>query len=171
MDDKNKQYRRELMTAAIACGDLHTAIREGLDTYGRECVLVVACAKTEPGRSFFRRLSLCRPASADLQRQVREAMTAQRAIITAMPVGPFLAVMDRRFPTLRAAVTDVMSKGGALAAVVMGADGVMTAGVGAFLDALDGLGGSCWAVQCGGQSAGTAERDRRSRRRQKHGMN
>lgn len=177
MDEANKQYRRDLLTAAIRDGDLRGLITEGLKHYGCSVVAVVACTCTDPGRTFLREIGKCPGAAARWQRDVREALAVHRAASIVVRADSFMPIADRCARGLAAAIHDLLSRSGVVPVVVMGGNATMTAGMaavepdGTLPPALAKCGGQVWAVAASSDSPASRERHRRAERARRYGMN
>lgn len=177
MDETNKQYRRDLLTAAICDGDLRGLITTAQEHYGPSFVVVVACTQTDPGRTFLRSIGKCARDNVALQRNVRETLAVHRAASVAMPIDSFLPVANQCAPTLEASIRDLSSRPGVVPIVVLGGNAAMTAGAaaaapdGTLPQALAECNGCVWAVARPSESPASRERRRRAERVRRHGMN
>ena len=168
VSEDSKQFRRELLAAAIRDGDLRDLMTQALEQIGPRMIAVVACSNTEPGRKFLRTMSKVPGASVRLQRNVREALAVHRAASIAVPVDAFLVIADSLAPGLVAELQRLPVAPGIVPVVVLGADGAMTAFAG--LPSGDGVRPFEQATQSRADRAATA-RQRRAERRRRYGTN
>lgn len=168
VSDDSKQFRRELLAAAIRDGDLRDLISQGLKQIGPDMIAIVACSNTDPGRTFLRTMSKMPGASVRLQRSVREALAVHRAASIAVPGDAFLVIADSLAPGLAAELRRMPVAPGIVSVVVLGANGAMTA----FAGLPSGDGGRPFeqAAQPRADSAAAA-RQRRAERRRRYGTN
>lgn len=177
MDDKSKQYRRDLLTAAICDGDLRGLITEGVEQHGPSVVAIVACTRTDPGRTFLLSIAKCAGNSVRWQRGVREALAVHRAVNVVVSSDTFLPLADHLADTLAASIRDLLSRPGVVPVAVLGGGATMTAGVaavapdGTLPQALADCKGRVWAVASPSESPASRERQRRAERDRRHGRN
>jgi hypothetical protein len=176
MDEKSKQYRRDLLAAAICDGDLRDLIAHGMKHHGPAVVAIVACSHTDPGRTFLRSLGGCPNAPVRWQRDVREVLAVHRAASLVVPASTFLPIADKIAQSLKTALQDLLSRPGIVPTVVMGDGATMTAAIAAvapdgklpqaFFDCAN-----VWAVASTNESPADRERQRRTARARRNGMN
>ena len=118
MDETSKQYRRDLLAAAICDGDLHQLITEGLEHYGASLVAIVACTRTDPGRTFLRSMAKCAGDNVRFQRGVRESLAVHRAVNLVVPSDNFLPLADHVADTLGQSIRDLLSRPGVVPVVI-----------------------------------------------------
>lgn len=167
VSEESKQFRGELLAAAIRDGDLRDLIVEGLEQIGPDIIAVVACSNTEPGRKFLRTMSKVPGASVRLQRNVREALAVHRAASIAVPVDAFLVIADSLVPGLVAELHRLPVAPGIVPVVVLGANGAMTAF--ASVPSSDGVHAFPHAQSRANRAA--AARQHRAERRRRYGTN
>jgi hypothetical protein len=177
MDEKSKQYRRDLLTAAICDGGLRDLIAEGLEHYGPSIVAIVACTRTDPGRTFLRSIGKCAWDNVRWQRDVRESLALHRAASVIVPASTFMPIADSLAQSLTTSLRDLLSRPGIVPTAVMGGGGTMTAAIaaaapdGTLPQALADCNGRVWAVASPTESPASRERRRRADRVHRHGMN
>jgi hypothetical protein len=177
MDETSKRYRRDLLTAAICDGDLRELITEGLEHYGATLVAIVACTRTDPGRTFLRAIAKCAGDNVRWQRGVRESLAVHRAVNIVVPSDCFLPLADHVADTLGQSIRDLLSRPGVVPVVVMGGNATMTAGAaavgpdGTLPQSLADCNGRMWAVTRPSDSPASRERQRSTDRDRRHGMN
>jgi hypothetical protein len=176
MDEKNKQYRRDLLAAALSDGDLRDLIEQGLNHHGPAVVAIVACSQTDPGRTFLRSLGGCPNAPVRWQRDVREVLAVHRAASVVVPASTFLPIADTIAQSLTTSLRDLLSRPGIVPTVVMGGGATMTAAIAAVGpdgELPQGLfdAAAVWAVASPNESPAARERQRRTDRARRSGMN
>lgn len=177
MDETSKQYRRDLLTAAIQDGDLRGLIIEGLEQHGPSVVAIVACTCTDPGRTFLCSIAKCANDNVRWQRGVREALAVHRAVNVIVPADRFLPIAHHLAYTLAASIRDLLSQPGVVPVAVMGGGATMTAAVaavgpdGTLPQALAECNGRMWAIASPCESPASRERQRRAERDRRYGMN
>lgn len=176
-NEKSKQYRRDLLTAAICDGGLSDLIAQGLEHHGPGVVAIVACSQTDPGRTFLRSIGGSLNAPVRWQRDVREALALHRAASVVVPASTFLPIADSLAQSLERSLRDLLSRTGIVPTVVMGAGATMTAYIaaaasdGTFPHAVYDAPGRVWAVASANESPADRERQRRADRSRRNGMN
>ncbi len=176
MDETNKQYRRELLTVALRDGDLQNLIIQGQENHGPSFVVIVACTRTDPGRTFLRLFGRCARDNVGLQRGVRESLAIARAASVVLPIDAFLPLADRLAATLAESIRDLGSRPGVVPVAVLGGGAVMPVGVsavgpdGRLPQWLADFSGRVWGVASPSESPASRERRRRAERKQRHGM-
>jgi hypothetical protein len=177
MDDKSNQYRRDLLTTAICDCDLNDQITEGLEHYGPSVVAIVACTRTDPGRTFLRSIAKCARNNVRWQRGVREALAVHRAASVVVPSDSFLPLADHFADTLEASIRDLLSRPGVVPVAVLGGGATMIASFaavgpdGTLPQAMTGWSGRLWVVASPGESPASREHQRRAERDRRCGMN
>ena len=176
-NEKSKQYRRDLLAAAICDGGLSDLIAQGLEHHGPAVVAIVACSQTDPGRTFLRSIGGCPNAPVRWQRDIREALALHRAASVVVPASTFLPIADSLAQSLKTSIRDLLSRPGIVPTVVMGGGATMTAGIsavapdGTLPQAVLDSAGPVWAVSSPDESPANRERQRRADRARRNGMN
>jgi hypothetical protein len=177
VSEDGKQFRRDLLNAAICDGDLRDLIIQGLKHHGPAIVAIVACSHTDPGRTFLRSLGRVPGACVQWQRSVREALAIHRAASIVVPADTFRPIADTCAPGLSAAVQFLLSRPGVVPCAVMGGGAVMTAGIaaveadGTVPKAAADIPGNKWIVEARSESPAAYARRRRAERHRRYGMN
>lgn len=176
---QGNQHRRELLFAAIHNG-LEDLIGEAIKNYHSPVVAIVSCCKTEPGRAFLRAMGSAANAPTFIQRDLREALALEIAASVVVPAEMFLPIADTWADGLADAVYALLKSAG-VACVVMGADGVMTAGLAPGGDDdqavqtlsawVDACIGPVWEVEMQTKSEAEQSRQRRAERRRRFSTN